>query len=579
MRVPTYEQTQRAPRSTGTPLSTALVPRQDPAAQGTQDFAGALGRVSDQAKNRMLQRKQELDALAVSDALSKVYKGENDRILPLYQLRGNQAVGDPNDDKTSVHGQADTIYREIISNATEGLTDAQRVQFDLRAEGIRTAGLRSAATHVAKEHQAAKLQSYQGEVDGFVNRVAAGMYLDSAALEAGIDGLKQRTDELYPGFDTSEQKASIERAVLAAYIQQMMSTDPVGAEMALEHYRERLGENYPKIEAKVKAEALYQKAKKSGDYDARQDWIESQTSYSREVRDAARRLIQADQIESEAREADRKKKSREAQLGAFYKAMVDKNMSGAARVIETWGPGDMTYQDRFQAEQILLRPPTLRSNPIAERSLWVDIKTSKITTLAELMQDPRAAELGTEDLRQLENDLTASANDPNEARQRTLLAGAFASLDPLYKAVMGTGTRGNTLRADFDKELIEEVETRRINSGGKILTRPEIIEIGQKLLKERERPWARNPREFEARAGVGRGEGMTPLAQKTPVTEEVMPVPGDTLKARVMAMPAARRAVIVKALQDANEKPYYSRIWELFEQRWPDEAERVVGGY
>lgn len=564
-RIPTYEQRERPPRSTGVPLSGVKAPLQDPAAAGIQDLAAGAGHASDVFKARMIQKQQEEDALAVSSALSKFHEAENTRVLPEYQKTGMAAVGDPADPATSVHGIVKKRYDEIIQEVSGDLkSDNARKMFAVQAARIRDSGLQAAATHVAKEHRAAQVQAFKGEVSASVDKARAGLLVDSTAVENEIRAIQQRTDEIYPGFDTTEQKAGVEKAVLAAYVEHLLSIDPEGAEMALSHYRPRLGEQYQRLEPVIQAESLYAKVKTKGmDFDAAEDWIDKQGAYSRKVRDAAKSLVNADHAEFERRRNEGIRDRKKAGMDGFYKALMDGNLNTAQRIVNGWDDEAFSMHDKYLALELLKREGTAKTNPVAERGLYIDIQRGKLKSTADILADPRAAQLTVADLRQLENDLPKDG-DPLASTQTTAVNSALDGLKRNYDYQMGKSNKNQALWPLFQKELLDDVAAWRANNPGKVLTRQQIIEMGVQMLEPRDVP--------------GRWTDISAFEQR--IDERKKAAQGNdsaSVDARLAKIPVQAQQRILSALQAAGKPVTKGNVWALFEQNWPDDAAKIAG--
>ena len=174
------------------------MPLQDPAAQATKRAGSVVEEVGNVWNARAQQFAQERNAVEVSKAIAELDNIKRERIDPLLQLKGNEALEREGFERGIVD-EADQIYQEAYDQVKAKLTNPDQIErFEIRYDSRRSDGMDKVVTHYANEHQVVKKAAFDAEYSQATTDIRVNVG-DTAYFEDRVAQVKANYDELNPG--------------------------------------------------------------------------------------------------------------------------------------------------------------------------------------------------------------------------------------------------------------------------------------------------------------------------------------------------------------------------------------------
>ncbi|BBO76148.1 hypothetical protein DSCW_35650 [Desulfosarcina widdelii] len=563
MKIPRYERLVDAPSKTMQPASNVRMPLNDPANSGLKEAAAVAGGISEQAQQRYEQRQHERRAMGVADAVSKIRQFETESIIPLYSLKGKDAIGDINDpEKTpGIYRRGKKLYEDEIERIRGSILDPKiQAAFKIKASTVLSDALESLARHEATEHQILKQNTYETTLAQLVQNVSIN-WSNADVLTNSIEEIKTLADETFPGLDMSVSKQAAESALRATAIKRMADVSPQTALNHLKAWKDKLlPDTYEQLKNPILSEAVFDAAiaTHGTDYDAMLDSV-SKSSHSQDVKTTVASWIRSRRAEHERRNTEALKQRRVEGYNKFWGYMREGKQLQAMKVAGGLNSNDFTQQEINNLEQYA-RQVVTQNNDLLEKDLHVKIRTGAITDMHQIYAMPEMQQLTVESLRRLEGTIQEEAKLPS---------GYKAGIDALEQRFdrVFKDTDYYNMKPLFLSELLTDIEREEASRKKKLSTQ-DIISIGNQLLDlhTESMPWYRPDKKYRPFENIADEYGSNQAQDKE--AAKLMTQKVDQIDPHV-------RDGIIQTLQLSGRKPYTEHIWNLFKHAHPADALKI----
>jgi hypothetical protein len=214
-----------APGAQGGVLNQTRAPLEAPANAATSRFGKTVQQVGNIWNERAIHFQQEQNAIEVSKRVAELEQIKRDRIDPLLQLEGNQALEREGFER-GIIDETDKIYSEAYDEIRNKLEspDQQR-RFDLKFDLKRNEGMNEVASHYAKQHQVVKKVAFEASYSEANISIRKNWY-DMGHLEGKIAEVKEDYNELHPGTNNGAVTDKIEQDMRVEYLTNLIVQAP-----------------------------------------------------------------------------------------------------------------------------------------------------------------------------------------------------------------------------------------------------------------------------------------------------------------------------------------------------------------
>jgi len=229
----------QAPGARGAVLDGTKMPLEAPKNAATSRLGRTLSQAAELQNTRAIQFQQEQNAVDVSKKIAELDQIKRDRVDPLLQLEGDQALTREGFER-GIIDEADQIYDEAYDEIKKTLkNDDQIARFEVRFDGRRTEGLNAVVGHYAKQHQIVKKTAFEAMHSQAVTAIRTNVG-DTAFFEDKLSQVKDDYNELHPGTNNGAVLDKIEQDMRVEYLKELMVVAPKLVDMQLEKWKDRI---------------------------------------------------------------------------------------------------------------------------------------------------------------------------------------------------------------------------------------------------------------------------------------------------------------------------------------------------
>jgi hypothetical protein len=217
-----------APGATGGVLNQTRAPLEAPMNAATSRFGGAVEEAGNVWNTRAIQFQQEQNAVEVAKRIAELDQIKRDRVDPLLQLEGSQALEREGFER-GVIDEADKIYSDAYDEIRSKLESPDQMRrFDVRYESKRNEGMNEVAGHYSKQHQVVKKAAFDAGYSEATISIRKNWF-DMGHLENKIAEVKEDYNELHPGTNNGAVTDKVEQEMRVEYLTELLVMAPKAA--------------------------------------------------------------------------------------------------------------------------------------------------------------------------------------------------------------------------------------------------------------------------------------------------------------------------------------------------------------
>jgi hypothetical protein len=523
----------------------------------------------------------------------------------LQTRRGEDAYG--------VQRDYDEWYRENSTKAGVGLENGrQREMFAQLAESKFESDANTMGAYAVEQHFRYRESVYQDVLATGIAEVSNNP-LDIEALNDEIANVKASLDGARPGLDNGAEFERVQAQLILAAIQGQMSLNPGKAQQNLKQFKDELGAAYPGVKEQVDSAALSQVARQKfpEDFNAQYDFIAGTAGITERVRSTALGRVNSAEAEAVHRRNESRKEERLVQSNSIYKALGEGDFAEVRRLAETLDISGGTFTEKEKLGFMnLSQSQTFVTDPIAEQQLQLDIVSGRITSMEQLLEDPRIMSLRADAMRPLFVRLEKATGSPKAKAEAARVKRVVALSEKRFNFIFkDTDLEGLTGR--FFSELMGDRETKEAELGRPV-TVQEMEELADDLLRFRvkeisfwpdkkwrriqqilgdedptleeteptdERDRDRRPSPPEASRGERSGEVIRELfagGSGEAGQAQATGLKADPLLPLIDKIPGELRTSLVAAMHQQFDTVNTEDIWKVYSTQFPEEAKRIA---
>lgn len=564
--------------------------------------------------NQIVQRRmEERDIARARDGFNNFRRDARNRMNELRQLRGADAAGSQQ--------TYDEWYSEAIGNFTEGFdNDRQRTMFQELASSKLESDANTMGAHELQQNFVYIESVYQDTKSSYEAEIANDPFNDQALQDAVLN-TGVALEAARPGMDNgAEMDKAVSDFVITA-VQAQLRINPLKAQATLENYKDELGAAYDGLKDEVDSESILVEAKANHptDFDDRYDYIQNKEGISETVRATALGRVNSAQAESIKREKIAQVERRRVAENGVYEALTQGKAMDARRLIDSLPQEDWTEREKYGLYK-LTQSKTIKSDPVAEKTLQVAIMTGEIKDTETLLGRTEIESLTASSVRTLGEQLSKYTKGSDEEADLITRGSMVKAIIQSFDRITAPGTELEAYRAQkpiFMAEFKTQMDQAEVEKGAP-LTPEEIQKIGYNLLRTRvmEVPWYRGrDKEFRRVMQIIDPEKYPPELQETVPGIETPTEPQQEVAAGQPGLRGAPQSVrekavgrepkapqkkavkspesqwfesldpaiktsIINAVKGRNEKLgldkiYYRDMWMLYKDKFPEEAQQI----